>query len=293
MAYDAERHNAVLFGGVGGQTLLGDTWTWSGSAWSHRQGLTANPSARRGAAMAYDALKRQIILFGGLAGSGQLGDTWAWDGSAWQLLHPAHSPSPREGASMAFDPAISAIVLYGGVDNSTAMPSAINDTWAWSSGDWTALHPVQSPAGGIRPRLAFLSGANLVDRYGDCRESRDINVYAFDATTWSTQPPAGSGPGALCLPSLAANPERRQLVLFGGNFGTGAPPPTDTWTYDGGSWKKMLPALSPPARSDAPMVYDVDRHVMVLFGGEGLNPGQNGPLNDTWTWDGTSWTPHQ
>jgi hypothetical protein len=293
MAYDAERHNVVLFGGFAGQTPLDDTWTWNGAAWSHRQGLTANPSARQGGAMAYDELKRQVILFGGLGGSAQTNDTWAWDGSGWQQLHPAHSPSPRDGASMSFDPAISAIVLYGGVDNSTPMPSAINDTWAWNGSDWTALRPAQSPAGGIRPRLAFLNGANLLERFGDCRESHDVNVYAFDGSTWSAHPPSGSGPGALCLPSLAADTARRQLVLFGGNFGTGAPPPTDTWTYDGAAWKKASSALSPPARTYAPMVYDPDRRVMVLFGGEGLSQGQSGPLNDTWTWDGTSWTLHQ
>jgi hypothetical protein len=155
------------------------------------------------------------------------------------------------------------------------------------------LHPAQSPAGGIRPLVAFLSGANLLERFGDCRESHDTNVYAFDGSTWSAQPPSAGGPGALCLPSLAADAARHQLVLFGGNSGTGAPPPTDTWTYDGAAWKKVSPALSPPARSDAPMVYDADRQVMVLFGGEGLSQGQSGALNDTWTWDGSSWTQHQ
>src|SRR5207302_10000061 len=70
MAYDVERHNVVLFGGLAGQVLLDDTWTFNGGAWSHRQGLTANPRARQGAAMAFDEVNRQTVLFGGLGGGG-------------------------------------------------------------------------------------------------------------------------------------------------------------------------------------------------------------------------------
>jgi hypothetical protein len=290
MAYDAERHNVVLFGGLG-QAPLDDTWTWNGSGWSHRQGLTANPPARKGGAMAFDGVRRQVILFGGL-GSAQLNDTWVWDGGAWQEQHPSHSPPPREGASMVFDPAIGAIVLYGGMDDSTPKPSAINDTWSWNGNDWTQLQPTASPAGGVRPRLAVLSGTDLVARFGDCIESNDNALYTFDGHTWSQRAPSGNWPAALCLPSFAGDIGRGQLVLFGGNPGTGAPAPADTWTYDGTAWKKLTPAQSPSARNDAPMVYDVDKHRLVLFGGQGLGDGQSGALNDTWTWDGTTWTQH-
>lgn len=293
MTYDAERHNVVLFGGVASQAALGDTWTWNGAAWSHRQGLTANPTARQGAAMAFDEVNRQVILFGGLAATGQVNDTWAWDGSAWQQRHPGHSPPPREGASMAFDQPIGAIVLYGGIDHTTVKPSAINDTWAWNGHDWSQLHPTASPAGGVRPRLAFLAGANLMARFGDCIESHDNAIYTFEGQTWSPRAPTGSWPPALCLASLAGDAGRKQLVLFGGNPGTGAPVPAETWTYDGSAWKKLMPAQSPPARYDAPMVFDPDKHRLVLFGGQGLGEGQSGPLNDTWTWDGASWTPYQ
>ena len=45
-------------------------------------------------------------------------------------------------------------------------------------------------------------------------------------------------------------------------------------------------AAAPSARYNAPMAYDSGRGRVVLFGGfDG-----NGPLNDTWEWDGQSWT---
>jgi hypothetical protein len=34
MAFDGARRNVLLFGGDGGQSSLGDTWTWDGSIWS-------------------------------------------------------------------------------------------------------------------------------------------------------------------------------------------------------------------------------------------------------------------
>jgi Galactose oxidase, central domain len=294
MAYDQARHDVVLFGGLGDPTLLDDTWTWNGSTWSHRQGLTASPPARQRAAMAYDENSHLVILFGGLTASGQVNDTWAWDGSAWQLLHPAHAPAAREGAAMTFDPTLKAVILYGGMNDATAKQSAINDTWSWTGTDWSPLTPAQSPAGGVRPRLAYLSGANVVARFGDCIESHDNNLYTFDGNTWTARTPSGDWPPALCIPSLAGDGSRKQLVLFGGNLGTGVtPPPADTWIYAGSAWTRATPSQSPPARYDAPMVFDTDHRLMVLFGGQGLVQGQTGPLNDTWTWDGNTWTPHQ
>ena len=48
MAYDQAHHNVVLFGGLAGQSPLGDTWSWNGTVWTQRQGLTVSPPARHG-----------------------------------------------------------------------------------------------------------------------------------------------------------------------------------------------------------------------------------------------------
>jgi len=49
-----------------------------------------------------------------------------------------------------------------------------------------------------------------------------------------------------------------------------------------GSWTQRSPLASPSARQHHTMAYDSVRHVVVLFGGEG-------PLGDTWEWDGNTW----
>jgi hypothetical protein len=290
MAYDSARHNVVLFGGLGSTGLLDDTWTWDGAVWTPHRGMTATPPARKSAAIAYDEDSHLVLLFGGITAGGQAGDSWSWDGSAWQNLHPAHAPPAREGATMVYDPAAQGIILFGGMNAAPPKPTALNDTWQWKGGDWTQLQPAQSPAGGTRPRLAFLSGANQLERFGDCAASKDRNVYGFDTHTWTAHPPSGGGPPGLCLPAITGDLQRHLLVLFGGDPGPSAPASADTWTYNGSSWAQQHPAQSPPARNDASMVYDSDHHVALLFGGLGLTEGQTGPLNDTWSWDGGNWS---
>ncbi len=53
-------------------------------------------------------------------------------------------------------------------------------------------------------------------------------------------------------------------------------------------WTKHVPAVSPPARYGASTAYDPTTQKVILFGGnDGSGPAAL--LNDTWTWDGTTW----
>jgi hypothetical protein len=77
---------------------------------------------------------------------------------------------------------------------------------------------------------------------------------------------------------MAYDPGTGQLVLFGGNDGSGVL--ADTWTWNGSDWAEQSPATSPPARSDASMAYDPGTGQLVLFGG---NDGEGGIEGDTWS----------
>jgi hypothetical protein len=81
-------------------------------------------------------------------------------------------------------------------------------------------------------------------------------------------------------------PPKNELVLFGGRrpgtvFG-------DTWTRIGSTWTQAHPATSPSARTGAAMIYDPASSQLLLFGG-GATTG-TGFSNQTWTWNGTTWT---
>ncbi len=71
-------------------------------------------------------------------------------------------------------------------------------------------------------------------------------------------------------------------LLLGGQFGASA--------SSAATWSKLSPSASPGLRHDASMVYDPDSHTLLLFGGvtgDASNPTYH---NDTWEWNGTTWT---
>lgn len=90
--------------------------------------------------------------------------------------------------------------------------------------------------------------------------------------------------------SLAFDAARNKTILFGGynpNLTSGGHM-NDTWAFDGTNWTQLNPPTSPPRRAWASMVYvPWNGGRIVLFGGQD-NSNQN--LNDTWMWDGTTWT---
>ena len=63
----------------------------------------------------------------------------------------------------------------------------------------------------------------------------------------------------------------------------------ETWTWKNKKWTRLGPATSPPPRTWAGMAYDDARHQVVMFGGGGSD--ERAPaFNDTWTWDGKTWS---
>ena len=110
--------------------------------------------------------------------------------------------------------------------------------------------------------------------------------------TWQRINPPNT-PDLLLGQATAYDSRRQVAVLFGGsNPLTGVRPTSDTWEWNGASWTKRNSGQA-PARSDAAMVYDSDRGVCGPFGG-GTNSFQSEiPFNDTWEWDGATWTLRQ
>jgi hypothetical protein len=110
-----------------------------------------------------------------------------------------------------------------------------------------------------------------------------------DSLEWF-KPSLPSVPPDRCCGSIAYDTATETVVLFGGGNGCAYPAYryNDTWVFSAKTgWSQIFPATSPSPRQGAGMAYDPTTGTVLLFGGFDVNDVD---LNDTWTWDGTTWT---
>jgi Dockerin type I domain/Galactose oxidase, central domain len=306
LAYDPVNHELVLFGGESDNGLLSDVWTFDGTDWTDRS--TANgPGVRYGAVMAYDSVGKAVILFGGLGftavgTTSYLSDTWSWKSHQWTQLSPTTSPPGRWSASMA-EGAPSGLTLFGGYSD-TGVPrtqgSSYSDTWIWNGTNWSQSI-VSGPGARYAAAMSAYPTANGIVLVAGCCNNVGgfyTDTWTFDGSGW-TQHSRVDAPSVRSGAAAASDVDRAQTVLFGGFGGDGFL--GDTWTNKGGIWSKVpASTFSPAGRFASTLAYDTQHHQTVLFGGQAgpssgcsstpdlLNP--NHLCDDTWTFDGSSWT---
>ena len=84
------------------------------------------------------------------------------------------------------------------------------------------------------------------------------------------------------IPAVAYDARHGELLLLGDQRS-----PSATWLWSPQGWVRTTPSRSPPGRSGAAIAYDPVGQRLLLFGGR-TPAGQL--LDDTWSWDGTTWT---
>lgn len=311
MAYDPANGAVILFGGLGSSGFLNDVWSFNGTSW-HELHPIAAPSARYDAAFAYHAPSRKLVLFGGFTpGSGPLGDTWTFDGTIWQQAGTVIAPVARQGASL-IPMTAGTLVLFGGYTNNSLVgilphqaivPSgeALGDTWTWNGTAWSMMQPASSPPPRYDVAASFdpmLSQPILVA--GCCNAPGGFldDVWAYDGSSWSRHDPINAPAPRMGSVSIY-DPSHATLLLFGGYGGDGFL--ADTWTYTSAGWNHIPPSTSPPARFAASAAYYASQSEIIVFGGQGSSAtgctsGVSGLSNpnhlcdDTWAWNGQSWS---
>jgi len=238
--------------------------------------LIVSPPQRWSAVMAELPTSSELILFGGkttanlyngnIAYGGLLNDTWAWNGTAWVSISVGFTgntltgPPPRYEAAMSFDGTY--VTMVGGA-SSTA---SLSDTWSYNtSGGW-----IQQP------------------------ETENIGTATYNPTYGEWNGPVGTPPSynVFSVPTYLkgacmAYKSGTGAVLFGGAASYQRHYVLDTWAWTSGSpgsWALQSPTAWPNARTNAAMASNGTTAVM--FGGKNFD----GPLSDTWTWNGTTWT---
>jgi hypothetical protein len=285
MVYDSARRRVVLFSGYGANGYHSDTWEWDGASWTQRT-PQLTPPARYLHAMAYDEVRQRTVLLGGYR-SAPLSDHWEWDGTNW-AVRAGPLPPGRAYHSLSWDGARARIVLFGGQSAS----SLLTDTWEWDGASWTMRAPQTSPPPRGHSAMAYDARAQRVVMFGGYENGNGVrglsDTWEWDGTTW-TERAVVNTPSSRVYQAMTYDSARQRVVLFGGS-GTQVAALNETWEYDGTRWMQRTPVTSPPARSQPALTYDSVRQRTVLYGGNTRDAGMPVKLDDTWEWDGTTWS---
>jgi hypothetical protein len=302
MAYDSDRQRTLLFGGWPASYLpdepgsimqdapLGDLWEWDGSAWHER--VTTMPLGRYAHEMAYDSNRDVTVMFGGRVSIfGFESETWEFDGSGWVrktnggTLSPTN-PEKRGHHAMAYDSARQVTWMFGGARVNSGAP--LDETWEWDGDGWQIQDPPAKPPALYSHAMAYDAARERVVMFGGLNFGGAIqdDTWEFDGSTWTQV--ANSGPAPRYEHSLVYDAQREKIVLFGG-WASGPITLGDTWEWDGVTWTQVA-SSGPLSRASAAYAYDEHLGMTVVRGGISNEDGILQILDDTWGWDGTSWT---
>jgi hypothetical protein len=203
-------------------------------------------------------------------------------------------PAARCCAGVAFDAATRATVIFGGGNGGVKPGVRYSDTCIWGGNRWLQQSPAASPSARQGPGMAYDPTTETVVLFagGDANGKALSDTWTWDGVTWTQQFPPVSPPAREWdIQGMAYDAATRTVVLFGGLNDEGGVL-GDTWERDGRAktWTQQFPASSPPARVGT-LAYDGAGGDVVLFGGDnGAGDCCNVYFDDTWTWNGVTWT---
>lgn len=188
------------------------------------------PSPRKYVQMAYDAYTGKVVEYGGYnqnANPQFYYDTWTFARGSWSRVNTTTHPSAPSGLVLAYDPALHGVLAFGG--EAPFSSAYYNDTWLFSGGNWTLLHPTVSPS----PR----------SQYAMAWDAFDNEIVLFGGTG---PVPTNSSNGTSTFVSSTLH---------------------DTWVFNGTTWMRVRSTLHPDGRSGARMVFDPSDNLTLLVGG--------------------------
>lgn len=219
MAYDSVRQRILLFGGDRDSLYLNDTWEWDGRTWSQLSPSSRPPAFQR-PRMAFDPVRQRMILVGTTQrfGSSTVMHTWEWDGVNWSQ---ASSSLRAVDYALAFDVVLNrmtAFLIHREFSGSTYS----SETWAYVSGTWLQYGPAMLPPPRHDPAVALDEARARITMFGGSTKSGSSgflsDTWEWDGGGWQ-QLALGNAPGPRGGPTMAYDPLRRRLVMFGG-YGT-------------------------------------------------------------------------
>jgi type II secretory pathway pseudopilin PulG len=276
-AYDgnATQPFLLMFGGANSSgKVFGQTWELTSPGFGLSTNVTARnwtnlsssscgvdhlpcPPARHDPVLGYDYKDGYFVLFGGCTAIGgwtqslpgcpigdAIGDTWIWNTTTrhWAELNISGPPA-RYAASMAYDAATRSLLLFGGCGATCPM----NDTWSFSHGAWTQLHPSPAPSPRYGASLFWNTASSADVLFGGCGSSvagcsssalyRD--TWNFSRGNWSQQHPSVSPSARLFAESFGlvypAFTGYTNALCYG-STGILSGSLSDCWVWTGTGW---------------------------------------------------------
>jgi hypothetical protein len=155
------------------------------------------------------------------------------------------------------------------------------DIWTWDGSKWA--HPSAANAPAAWGSAVYDTARSVVLFYGQ-DQSLNLSTWSYDGGTW-TKLTSVLGPGAAFddAPPMATFGSASAPTLVG-NAG-------EVWEWGADDWVKQPGSAPLPELIGYSVTFDSARGVILLFGGGvPATSAPPTPTNQTWTWDGRSWT---
>jgi hypothetical protein len=250
----------------------------SNATWVQMTEVTSLPTCAVDAQMVYQTHDNTIVLFGGVCTTSAIaGDTWEFDGTAWKKIDAANDPDRLSAEAMAYDSLRHQTILFGGT---LAFGLPTGGTHIYTDHVWSIPpDPVASPA--ARSLFVFASNPDqqVVWMFGGMNDTGlGMEFWQLQSGAWSRLSMT-NGPTVCPTPNGVYDSDRKKLVVVCSD--------STVFEWDGAAWKQITGQKTQPGvRSFSSMVYDPNLKKTVLFGGfDSVNY-----TDETWTWDGTTWT---
>ncbi|HXQ93864.1 MAG TPA: PKD domain-containing protein, partial [Thermoplasmata archaeon] len=255
--------------------------------WSPVGNLTTFPSPRAQPAMAYDSELGVVVLFGGCTNAGCFNDTWEYSNGTWTNVTSTagHAPPARGASNLVDDPLDGYLVLWGGGSGST-----LNDTWAFNGTGWHDLtrRGVPAPPPGYLASMAWDAADQYVLLSDNYSQGPTAGTWKFSGGNWTELTNTGPGsPGVTEAGGMDYDATVGAVVYYDDFPNTMNQ--DGTWEFSGGTWTDEG-LVSTPVRAWPGMAYDGIDGYSLLFGGSRFVLPAPYQLNDTWAFEGTSWT---
>lgn len=268
-AFDPDSGAIAMLGLAPNESKL---WWWNGTVWSSTT-LQVPVMRQWGCRLVHDPVAHRLLLAGGTASGANPPTLSALPPGATTPQPLAIGIPQLPHSETVYDTTRSTFVMVGSLGSGTGADSSVYES---TGGDWTRRTTTAPEA----RSLYSVARDAAHDRTWVCAGSSNntmADLWQLDAAGWHLIWPQTTGQVNPTYDASIVFDEARQELLWFGGFG--GPPNFCRWT--GTSWQAIA-VNTPPVRTYPALAFDREHGVVVMFGG--------GILNDTWTWDGATWT---